>query len=411
MARVCKNDRGGKSKFAQRWTTFLKARLNCSVPGDFPFYFNEIQGTSTTFVPTPDGKDKIIYATFTTPVNAIAGSAICSYRLSDIRKAFDEGDFKGQKSSDYNWLPVRDLDLPQPRPGSCVENSQELPERNLNFIKSHSLMDTAVQSHGLQPLFVKTSLDERLTAIAVDAGVPTPGDDNADSYDVLFVGTTKGKVLKIISAKSMFGNQVKPVIAEEIQVFPYHVPVNNLEVVQDRLIVVSDHEVKSVPLHRCSALQVQSCDACVQLKDPHCAWNVVSGACVDKTLFSNYDASELLQDIFLGKHPGCEKKMVVSTALPNEPNIVENRVNIEAAPQFNDLIVEIAENEIDDYPLLESRSINDNYSSSSLIAASLVTAILALLIGFLAGFMTSRKCARDDYKSCGHHYLEQHLNK
>lgn len=362
-------------------------------------------------MPTPDGKDKIIYATFTTPVNAIAGSAICSYRLSDIRKAFDEGDFKGQKSSDYNWLPVRDLDLPQPRPGSCVENSQELPERNLNFIKSHSLMDTAVQSHGLQPLFVKTSLDERLTAIAVDAGVPTPGDDNADSYDVLFVGTTKGKVLKIISAKSMFGNQVKPVIAEEIQVFPYHVPVNNLEVVQDRLIVVSDHEVKSVPLHRCSALQVQSCDACVQLKDPHCAWNVVSGACVDKTLFSNYDASELLQDIFLGKHPGCEKKMVVSTALPNEPNIVENRVNIEAAPQFNDLIVEIAENEIDDYPLLESRSINDNYSSSSLIAASLVTAILALLIGFLAGFMTSRKCARDDYKSCGHHYLEQHLNK
>ena len=59
-------------------------RLNCSVPGDFPFYFNEIQG-ATNFVNTPDGKDQMVYATFTTPDNAIAGSAICSYRLVLIK--------------------------------------------------------------------------------------------------------------------------------------------------------------------------------------------------------------------------------------------------------------------------------------------------------------------------------------
>ena len=190
VARVCKKDAGGSFKFASKWTTFLKARLNCSVPGDFPFYFNEIQGT-TNFVPTSDKKDKIIYATFTTPDNAIAGSAICSYRLSDIRKAFDEGDFKGQKASDYNWLPVRQL--PEgPRPGQCHENSKSLPESHLNFIKTHSLMDTAVPpSNGGQPIYVKTSLHERLSAIAVDAGVSTPGDDSADQYDVIYVGTTK----------------------------------------------------------------------------------------------------------------------------------------------------------------------------------------------------------------------------
>ena len=79
VARVCKKDHGGSFKFAHRWTTFLKARLNCSVPGDFPFYFNEIQG-ATNFVNTPDGSDQMVYATFTTPDNAIAGSAICSYR-------------------------------------------------------------------------------------------------------------------------------------------------------------------------------------------------------------------------------------------------------------------------------------------------------------------------------------------
>jgi len=42
--RVCQNDEGGSSlSMDYRWTTFLKARLNCSKPGgDTPFYFNEI---------------------------------------------------------------------------------------------------------------------------------------------------------------------------------------------------------------------------------------------------------------------------------------------------------------------------------------------------------------------------------
>lgn len=410
VARVCKNDHGGSFKFAHRWTTFMKARLNCSVPGDFPFYFNEIQG-ATNFVNTPDGSDQMVYATFTTPDNAIAGSAICSYRLSDIRKAFDEGDFKGQKASDYNWLPVRDV--PSPRPGLCNGQSKELSESHLNFIKGHSLMDTVIQPSGEQPIFVKTSLHERLTAISVDSGVQTPGDDNADQYDVLYVGTTKGKVFKVISSHSVFGKYPRPVIAEEIQVFPYHVPVKNLQVVNDKLIVVSDHEVKSMPLHRCSAVQVQSCSACVQLKDPHCAWNVVSGACVDKTLFSNYDASELLQDIYHGRHPACSER-VISTVMPTESNIVENKLKLDyisAAPSEEiDVIVSIS-NDLD-YPIVDSRTSSETiYTGSSMVTASVVTAVMCLLIGFLAGFFTSRRCSKDDYKSCGHHYLEHHLTK
>ena len=31
------------SPYSQLWTSFLKARLNCSLPGDFPFYFDEIR--------------------------------------------------------------------------------------------------------------------------------------------------------------------------------------------------------------------------------------------------------------------------------------------------------------------------------------------------------------------------------
>jgi len=44
VGRVCKGDTGGSGrKYRDNWTTFLKARLNCSIPGERPFYFDEIQ--------------------------------------------------------------------------------------------------------------------------------------------------------------------------------------------------------------------------------------------------------------------------------------------------------------------------------------------------------------------------------
>ena len=42
VARVCKKDTGSKNILHQNWATYLKARLNCSIPGEFPYYFNEI---------------------------------------------------------------------------------------------------------------------------------------------------------------------------------------------------------------------------------------------------------------------------------------------------------------------------------------------------------------------------------
>ena len=43
VARVCKSDPG----YRNSWTTFLKARLECSIPGDQPFHFDEIQSITT----------------------------------------------------------------------------------------------------------------------------------------------------------------------------------------------------------------------------------------------------------------------------------------------------------------------------------------------------------------------------
>ena len=48
---------------------------------------------------------EVLYAVFTTPPNAIPGSAVCAFALKDILETFD-GAFKQQETMNSNWLPV-----------------------------------------------------------------------------------------------------------------------------------------------------------------------------------------------------------------------------------------------------------------------------------------------------------------
>lgn len=67
VARVCKSDLGGSQRVLEKqWTTFLKARLNCSVPGDSHFYFNLLHATSDII--RMQGRD-VILGLFSTPPN------------------------------------------------------------------------------------------------------------------------------------------------------------------------------------------------------------------------------------------------------------------------------------------------------------------------------------------------------
>lgn len=74
-----------------------------------------------------------------------------------------------------------------------------------------------------------------------------------------------GKVIKAVnglSAETRHG--VRPVVVEEIQVFPVHVPVRGIKVVRNgrqegRLVVISDGEVQSLRLHRCDSNKISSC--------------------------------------------------------------------------------------------------------------------------------------------------------
>jgi len=72
------------------------------------------ESTAGPYESRHDGKRvDIIYATFTTPANAISGSAVCAFRLYDVEKVFN-GAFKEQAASNYNWLPVATHKVPIP---------------------------------------------------------------------------------------------------------------------------------------------------------------------------------------------------------------------------------------------------------------------------------------------------------
>lgn len=76
------------------------------------------------------------------------------------------GKFKEQATSNSAWLPVLKSKVPEPRPGTCVEDTASLPDSVLNFIRSHPLMDRAVNHMNNNPVFFKRDLV--FTKIVVD---------------------------------------------------------------------------------------------------------------------------------------------------------------------------------------------------------------------------------------------------
>lgn len=115
------------------------------------------------------------------------GSAICSFKLSAIQEAFN-GKFKEQASSSSAWLPVLSGRVPEPRPGTCVNDTETLPDTVLNFIRSHPLMDSAVTHENEKPVFFKR--DVFFTKLVVDK-IKVDLGGNVLEYIVYYAGTSK----------------------------------------------------------------------------------------------------------------------------------------------------------------------------------------------------------------------------
>ncbi|XP_036954222.1 semaphorin-6A isoform X2 [Acanthopagrus latus] len=287
VARVCKNDRGGSPRVLEKqWTSFLKSRLNCSIPGDSHFYFNILQ--AVTDVIHINGRD-VVMATFSTPYNSIPGSAVCAYDMEEVANTFT-GRFKEQKSPDSTWTPFPEEKVPKPRPGNCAGTpsmerykvSNEFPDDTLNFIKMHPLMDEAVPSITNRPWFLKTMVRYRLTRIVVD----NEAGPNRN-HTVVYLGSEKGIILKFL-AKMNNGFLNDSLFLEELNV--YNPDKCSIDGVEDKRIIGMQIDSKShalwvaftscvvkVPLSRCER-HGRCKKSCIASRDPYCGW-VSEGAC------------------------------------------------------------------------------------------------------------------------------------
>uniref|UniRef100_A0A3Q3VPQ8 Sema domain-containing protein n=1 Tax=Mola mola TaxID=94237 RepID=A0A3Q3VPQ8_MOLML len=264
IARVCKGDKGGERVLQKKWTTFLKAQLLCSLPDD-GFPFNIIQDM---FVLKPMGdswESTVFYGVFTSQwyKGASGSSAVCAFTMAQVERAFS-GRYREVNRETQQWYTYNHP-VPEPRPGLCVTNharqmgiqsSLHMPDKVLNFVKDHFLMDSVIRS---SPLLLKRSV--RYTQIAVHE---IQGMERA--YDVLFIGTDDGKLHKAINAND------KMHIIEEMILFAKPQPVQHIELDPQRglLFVSSNSGLVEVPVANCS--NYLSCGECVLSRDPYCAW-------------------------------------------------------------------------------------------------------------------------------------------
>uniref|UniRef100_A0A4W3KBN0 Semaphorin-2A n=1 Tax=Callorhinchus milii TaxID=7868 RepID=A0A4W3KBN0_CALMI len=264
VARVCNNDIGGRFLLEDTWTTFMKARLNCSRPGEIPFYYNELQ--STFFLPEQD----MLYGIFTTNVNSIAASAVCMFNLSAITQVFG-GPFKVQENSRSAWLPF-------PNPNSNFQCGTidygpyvNLTERNLQDAQKFILMHEVVQPIFPVPYFMEDN--SRFSHIVVDV---VQGKDTL--FHIIYLATDYGTIKKVLAPVN---ESVSSCLLEEIELFPsdQREPIKNLQILHSHSILfvgLRDHVLK-IPLKRCTFYKSRS--SCVGARDPYCGWDLVLKKC------------------------------------------------------------------------------------------------------------------------------------
>ncbi|XP_066842051.1 semaphorin-6C isoform X1 [Anser cygnoides] len=302
VARVCRNDRGGSPRVLERrWTSFLKARLQCTVPGDAVFYFDVLE--AVTLPHALHGRPAVL-ALFGTQPNSIPGSAVCAFYLADVERAF-EGHFAEPRGAAGAWPPVPEERVPRPRPGCCagmgpataIVTSGDFPDETLAFAKEHPLLHGAVAPAGGRPLFTRTGT--RLTQLAVDVGAGPRG-----NHTVLFLGAEDGRVLKVLAAARSPGDVqnaggtaapgdtgepgAEVLLLEEISLYEprwcrgprgaSRVLGLELHPPGQELFVAFAGCLVRLPLSRCA--QHGACRrSCLAARDPYCVW-LPPGGCV-----------------------------------------------------------------------------------------------------------------------------------
>ncbi|XP_031701748.1 sema domain, immunoglobulin domain (Ig), short basic domain, secreted, (semaphorin) 3H [Anarrhichthys ocellatus] len=220
-----------------------------------------------------DKKNPLIYGLFTTSSDILNGSAVCVYRMEDVVRAF-KGNFLHKEGPQYKWAEFTGK-VPYPRPGTCpsstygsYSSTREYPDDVIFFSRTHPLLQENVLPLGERPLLVRVGVHYKFSKLLVDRV------EAVDStYDVLFIGTDSGLVLKAIHLPREHG-QSQEVTLEQLQVFQHKSPVTAMTLSKKKqwLFVGSREGVSQLALYQCE-LYGQACAECCLARDPYCTWD------------------------------------------------------------------------------------------------------------------------------------------
>ncbi|KAM9098984.1 semaphorin-4D isoform 5-T9 [Sarcophilus harrisii] len=310
IARVCKGDQGGLRTLQKKWTSFLKARLICSLP-EKNFIFNVIN--DVFILKSPDLKEPVFYAVFSPQLNNVGLSAVCAYNMSLVEEVFSKGKYMQSatvEQSHTKWVRYSG-EIPKPRPGACINNearaanyssSLNLPDKTLQFVKDHPLMDDSVFPITNRPRLIKR--DVNYTQIVVDRIQAL----DKTVYDVMFISTDTGALHKAVSSENGMH------IIEETQLFQDFEPVQTLLLSSKKgkrfIYAGSNSGVVQSPVAFCE--KHSTCVDCVLARDPYCAWNPRKASCVD--IFKEHGSNSLIQ-----KMNGDASSCTASSPIPFPP--------------------------------------------------------------------------------------------
>lgn len=301
VARVCKVDEGGSKRFFQNiWTSFIKARLVCGFPEE-SLYFNRLQDIYVLH-DNGDWNNTRIYAIFTSSWNS---TAVCIYTIGMIEDVFENSTFKGY-----------DHEIPSPRPGTCVENSKNLPLDTVRMVKDYPEMVDWVHSvHYKAPFYVS---NYNYTKIAVDR--VQAADHN--TYNVLLLATDTGKIHKVLEAGS------EPFIISETQLLSQAILSMKLDPKKKKLVVGFSKNISTVDLQMCEEYN-KSCEDCVLARDPYCAWTEAGLTCTTATVLNG------IQNLMTGNPDVCPKsdiKQVIRTKREELTPLLSSLPAVHAVP-------------------------------------------------------------------------------
>ncbi|XP_072249600.1 semaphorin-4A-like [Leuresthes tenuis] len=260
VAQVCKHDVGGQRILQKKWTSFAKAPLLCKTHKKLPF--NILQDVFT--LPPPEGSntsDMLFYGIFTSQWSRRPESAVCIFRLQDIKSVFD-GTFKTLDMKSLQWSPILEK---HSHLGKCGLGNE--PDSVLMDVKTRFLTSKSVTPVSGEPVVVAS--EQQYSRVAVMRTQAA----NGRQYMVLFLLTESGFLHKVVLLDQ------GPKVIEEIQVFTQPQLMKSIVLSSSKgvLYVGTSEGVTAVPVARCSVYS--SCSQCVLARDPLCGWSRTRKAC------------------------------------------------------------------------------------------------------------------------------------